>query len=141
MACQNELDPGRTNIECSLFSLHTTFEQALNTYETWKVLYAKQPTPDEKFCGAKGLSLVYSKALCGNAWLLGSCPEVMLGGLYSTDMCDLSICVFSGFKNLLSRWDRRMSKEIIAHWLDLLNIDGWIPREQILGDEARRYVF
>lgn len=39
-----------------------------------------------------------------------------------------------------SRWDRKMSKEIIAHWLDLLNIDGWIPREQILGDEARRYV-
>jgi len=34
-----------------------------------------------------------------------------------------------------------MSKEIIAHWLDLLNIDGWIPREQILGDEARRYIF
>lgn len=34
-----------------------------------------------------------------------------------------------------------MSKEIIAHWFDLLNIDGWIPREQILGDEARRCVF
>lgn len=31
-----------------------------------------------------------------------------------------------------------MSKEIIAHWLDLLNVHGWIPREQILGDEARR---
>jgi hypothetical protein len=41
---------------------------------------------------------------------------------------------------LCSRWDRKMSKEIIAHWFDLLNIDGWIPREQILGDEARRYV-
>lgn len=42
---------------------------------------------------------------------------------------------------LCSRWDRKMSKEIIAHWFDLLNIDGWIPREQILGDEARRYVW
>uniref|UniRef100_A0A7I4A5H3 Mannosyl-oligosaccharide glucosidase n=1 Tax=Physcomitrium patens TaxID=3218 RepID=A0A7I4A5H3_PHYPA len=46
-----------------------------------------------------------------------------------------------GFHQLLvSRWDRKMSKEIIAHWFDLLNIDGWIPREQILGDEARSKV-
>jgi len=42
---------------------------------------------------------------------------------------------------LCSQWDRKMSKEIIAHWFDLLNIDGWIPREQILGEEARRYTF
>jgi mannosyl-oligosaccharide glucosidase len=46
-----------------------------------------------------------------------------------------------GFHQLLiSQWDRKMSKEIIAHWLDLLNVHGWIPREQILGDEARSKV-
>ncbi|RVW99325.1 Mannosyl-oligosaccharide glucosidase GCS1 [Vitis vinifera] len=28
--------------------------------------------------------------------------------------------------------------DIIGHWLDLMNIDGWIPREQILGAEALR---
>jgi Glycosyl hydrolase family 63 C-terminal domain len=28
--------------------------------------------------------------------------------------------------------------DIIGHWLDLLNVDGWIPREQILGSEALR---
>ena len=27
-------------------------------------------------------------------------------------------------------------KDVLAHWLDLINIEGWIPREQILGDEA-----
>ena len=27
--------------------------------------------------------------------------------------------------------------EAIASWLDRLNSDGWIPREQILGEEAR----
>lgn len=37
------------------------------------------------------------------------------------------------------RWDTHISLDIIGHWLDLMNIDGWIPREQILGAEALRY--
>ncbi|CAI7829349.1 unnamed protein product, partial [Closterium sp. NIES-54] len=43
-----------------------------------------------------------------------------------------------GFHQLtLRRWDERMAMDAVGHWLDLLNADGWIPREQILGDEAR----
>lgn len=46
-----------------------------------------------------------------------------------------------GFHQLLiSRWDEKMSRDIIGHWLDLINIEGWIPREQILGSEARARV-
>lgn len=41
---------------------------------------------------------------------------------------------------LRQRWDRQLSKEIIAHWFDLMNVDGWIGREQILGAEARSKV-
>ncbi|KAE9601107.1 putative glycosidase [Lupinus albus] len=42
-----------------------------------------------------------------------------------------------GFHQLLIwRWDIHISLDIIGHWLDLMNIDGWIPREQILGAEA-----
>lgn len=42
-----------------------------------------------------------------------------------------------GFHQLLIwRWDIAISLDIIGHWLDLMNIDGWIPREQILGAEA-----
>nr|VDD63503.1 unnamed protein product [Brassica oleracea] len=42
-----------------------------------------------------------------------------------------------GFHQLLIwRWDFRITLDIVGHWLDLLNIDGWIPREQILGAEA-----
>ncbi|KAF6152032.1 hypothetical protein GIB67_010606 [Kingdonia uniflora] len=42
-----------------------------------------------------------------------------------------------GFHQLLIwRWDINICMDIIGHWLDLMNIDGWIPREQILGAEA-----
>lgn len=46
-----------------------------------------------------------------------------------------------GFHNLLiSKWNPRISADIIGHWLDLINSEGWIPREQILGSEARAKV-
>ncbi|XP_022151803.1 mannosyl-oligosaccharide glucosidase GCS1-like [Momordica charantia] len=42
-----------------------------------------------------------------------------------------------GFHQLLIwRWDIYICLDILGHWLDLMNIDGWIPREQILGAEA-----
>nr|XP_010929770.1 mannosyl-oligosaccharide glucosidase GCS1 [Elaeis guineensis] len=42
-----------------------------------------------------------------------------------------------GFHQLIIwRWDINISMDIIGHWLDLINLDGWIPREQILGAEA-----
>uniref|UniRef100_A0A1B6DLQ2 Mannosyl-oligosaccharide glucosidase n=1 Tax=Clastoptera arizonana TaxID=38151 RepID=A0A1B6DLQ2_9HEMI len=37
---------------------------------------------------------------------------------------------------LLSAWDIEIEMDIISHWFDLMNIEGWIPREQILGLEA-----
>uniref|UniRef100_A0A1A9UT33 Mannosyl-oligosaccharide glucosidase n=1 Tax=Glossina austeni TaxID=7395 RepID=A0A1A9UT33_GLOAU len=37
---------------------------------------------------------------------------------------------------LLSSWDIDIELDIMSHWFDLLNIEGWIPREQILGVEA-----
>ena len=46
-----------------------------------------------------------------------------------------------GFHNLIiSQWDREISLDIISHWFDLMNVEGWIPREQILGSEARARV-
>lgn len=42
-----------------------------------------------------------------------------------------------GFHGLLiSTWDVGIELDIICHWFDLINVEGWIPREQILGIEA-----
>jgi len=46
-----------------------------------------------------------------------------------------------GFHQMLvQKWDPTITQQSLSHWLDLLNYDGWIPREQILGVEARRKV-
>lgn len=46
-----------------------------------------------------------------------------------------------GFHQLLiARWSGPTSRLIFAHWLDLMDENGWIPREQILGIEARQRV-
>lgn len=46
-----------------------------------------------------------------------------------------------GFHQLLvCKWDRKLCTSALAHWLDLLNEQGWIPREQILGAEAEARV-
>ncbi|CAH8519796.1 unnamed protein product [Schistosoma turkestanicum] len=46
-----------------------------------------------------------------------------------------------GFHGLiLARWDPNLAMETVGSWLDLMNVHGWIPREQILGWEARSKV-
>jgi len=54
---------------------------------------------------------------------------------------EVVICLISGLPTLSGcrRWDIRICLDILGHWLDLMNIDGWIPREQILGAEALRW--
>lgn len=47
-----------------------------------------------------------------------------------------------GFHQLgISSFDYRLSMDVIAHWLNLMEDDGYITREQILGEVARRRVF
>jgi mannosyl-oligosaccharide glucosidase len=43
-----------------------------------------------------------------------------------------------GFHQLLvQRWDVALSRECLGSWLKLVDGSGWIPREQVLGLEAR----
>ncbi|KAI9095920.1 glycoside hydrolase, partial [Phlyctochytrium arcticum] len=46
-----------------------------------------------------------------------------------------------GFHSLLvGEWDSDLSLEILQHWLNLIDENGWVAREQILGEEARSKV-
>ncbi|RIA87932.1 Glycoside Hydrolase Family 63 protein [Glomus cerebriforme] len=46
-----------------------------------------------------------------------------------------------GFHQLLiGKWDNDLSLDIIKHWISLIDNDGWVAREQILGEEARSKV-
>ncbi|CAG8734035.1 28074_t:CDS:10, partial [Dentiscutata erythropus] len=46
-----------------------------------------------------------------------------------------------GFHQLLiGNWDNDLSLDIIKHWVSLIDDDGWVAREQILGEEARSKV-
>jgi mannosyl-oligosaccharide glucosidase len=41
---------------------------------------------------------------------------------------------------LISAWDSSLSLEMLDSWTSLVDDNGWIAREQILGDEARSRV-
>ncbi|KAG5727592.1 putative mannosyl-oligosaccharide glucosidase [Termitomyces sp. T112] len=40
----------------------------------------------------------------------------------------------------IGQWDNDFSLEILKSWIDLIDEDGWVAREQILGEEARSKV-
>lgn len=46
-----------------------------------------------------------------------------------------------GFHQLLiGAWDNDLSLDILRHWANLIDENGWVAREQILGDESRSKV-
>lgn len=40
----------------------------------------------------------------------------------------------------IGQWDDGLALEILKSWIDLIDEDGWVGREQILGEEARSKV-
>ncbi|GJE97097.1 glycoside hydrolase family 63 protein [Phanerochaete sordida] len=40
----------------------------------------------------------------------------------------------------IGEWDNDLSLQILKNWVDLIDEDGWVAREQILGEEARSKV-
>ena len=65
----------------------------------------------------------------------------LLSGVPSRCIAPRGFIWDEGFHQLLlQRWSPRITRTVFAHWLDLMNQDGWIPREQILDSEARAKV-
>ena len=63
--------------------------------------------------------------------------------LFTTDALHLPNLVSrdEGFHLLhIGQWDNDLSLEILKDWIDLIDENGWVAREQILGDEARSRV-
>ena len=72
-----------------------------------------EPTPKRLGWGARNVPL-----MCCNRARASQCgvllPHVLL----------------CGAQLLVRRWSPRLSRDILANWLDLLNSQGWIAREQ-----------
>ncbi|KAL1550439.1 ADP-ribosylation factor GTPase-activating protein gcs1 [Salvia divinorum] len=88
------------------------------------------------FYGQSKISLPPSKLVHGDNYI-SYWPAELYTAVPSRPFFPRGFLWDEGFHQLLiRRWDANISLDIIGHWLDLMNADGWIPREQILGAEA-----
>ena len=90
-----------------------------------------------------GIGYWYGSSLIdtGDGKLIESWDAPLLSAVPSRSFFPRGFLWDEGFHHLLiRRWDPAKSRSILAHWLDLMTASGWIPREQILGEEARSRV-
>ena len=115
-----------------LFSLSTGFE-----YDEKHIAFAKAAFSN--LIGSTtffyGSSLVQPQSSSAGPSLSNAGPLVT--GVPSRSFFPRGFLWDEGFHQLLvSAWDPAISRRVIRHWLGRMDDDGWIPREQILGDEA-----
>ncbi|KAG0165528.1 Processing alpha glucosidase I [Apophysomyces sp. BC1034] len=68
-------------------------------------------------------------------------PQVLFSASPSRPFFPRGFYWDEGFHQMLiGKWDNDLSLDMIKHWMSLIDENGWIAREQILGEEARSKV-
>ncbi|KAG7092230.1 hypothetical protein E1B28_008596 [Marasmius oreades] len=68
-------------------------------------------------------------------------PKALLTGTPSRSFFPRGFYWDEGFHLIhIGAWDNDFSVEILKDWINLIDEDGWVAREQILGEEARSKV-
>lgn len=68
-------------------------------------------------------------------------PFSLLTGMPARSFFPRGFMWDEGFHQLLvAPWDPFRAVDVLAHWLNLMDSEGWVAREQILGAEARSRV-
>jgi mannosyl-oligosaccharide glucosidase len=68
-------------------------------------------------------------------------PFTLFSGVPSRPFFPRGFLWDSGFDQLLlGAWDSEISLEILSSWMNRIDKNGWIAREQILGDESKSKV-
>ena len=124
----------------SIAAFNTKFE---NTFKLHEKSFSEQQIDFAKKIFSNlvgGISYFYGSSIVQSSYNLQPLhywPASLYTAVPSRSFFPRGFLWDEGFHNLLiSKWNKEISLDIISHWMQLINKEGWIPREQILGSEA-----
>ena len=129
--------------------INTQSDQFHSKFETVFSLGSKGYSPEQIAFGQAALSCLLGGIgfFYGRSWVaaphhghgyIDYLPGHLLTGTPARAKFPRGFLWDEGFHLLLVvQWSPPLAMQVLGHWLDMMNADGWIPREQVLGEEAR----